>query len=76
MIHLFVHREVWKSLDEPFQPPPGLPETAIRWRCRWRRGVNWDGMDRDTVAAGLAVKFKDLIPYLPEAGRGSHACTR
>lgn len=26
---LFVHREVWKWLDEPFQPPPGLPETAI-----------------------------------------------
>ena len=28
------------------------------------------GMDREKVAAGLAVKFKDLIPYLPEAERG------
>ena len=26
---LFVHREVWSWLDEPFQPPPGLPQTAI-----------------------------------------------
>ena len=27
---LFVRREVWKWLDEPFQPPPGLPEAAIK----------------------------------------------
>ena len=27
---LFVHREVWKWLDEPFQPPSRLPETAIK----------------------------------------------
>ena len=27
---LFVHREVWKWLHEPFQPPPGLPQTAIK----------------------------------------------
>ena len=26
---LFVHRDVWTWLDEPFQPPPGLPQTAI-----------------------------------------------
>ena len=26
------------------------------------------GMDRQKVAAGLAVKFKDLIPFLPEPG--------
>ena len=27
---LFVHREVWRWLDEPFQPPPGLPQTAVQ----------------------------------------------
>ncbi len=27
---LFVHREVWRWLDEPFQPPPGLPQTAMK----------------------------------------------
>ena len=27
---LFVPREVWKWLHEPFQPPPGLPQTAIK----------------------------------------------
>lgn len=26
---LFVHRHAWQWLDEPFQPPPGLPQTAI-----------------------------------------------
>ena len=26
---LFVHRDLWQWLDEPFQPPPGLPQTAI-----------------------------------------------
>ena len=26
---LFVHREVWRWLDEPFPPPPGWPQTAI-----------------------------------------------
>ena len=27
---LFVHRDAWKWLDEPFEPPPGLPETAMK----------------------------------------------
>ena len=27
---LFVHRDMWTWLDEPFQPPPGLPETAMK----------------------------------------------
>ena len=26
---LFVHRDVWTWLDEPFEPPPGLPDQAI-----------------------------------------------
>ena len=26
---LFVHRELWAWLDEPFQPPPGLPDNAM-----------------------------------------------
>ena len=28
--HLFVHRGAWKWLDEPFEPPAGLPETAMK----------------------------------------------
>ncbi len=27
---LFVHRDAWKWLDEPFQSPPGLPQTAMK----------------------------------------------
>ena len=27
---LFVNRDAWKWLDEPFGPPPGLPETVIK----------------------------------------------
>ena len=27
---LFVHRDAWKWLDEPFESPAGLPETAMK----------------------------------------------
>ena len=27
---LFVPRDAWKWLDEPFEPPPGWPETAMK----------------------------------------------
>ena len=27
---LFEHRDAWKWLDEPFAPPAGLPETALK----------------------------------------------
>ena len=28
--YLFVYRSAWMWLDEPFEPPAGLPETAMK----------------------------------------------
>jgi hypothetical protein len=45
-MNLFVHRDLWRWLNEPFESPPELPdEFLLTWTAR---GFKKGGLDTET----------------------------